>query len=170
MGVRYYNWVTGAFTSPDPIPGGNHTSFGYPTDPINNTDTTGQWGWPKWVKKTARAVASAGRFVGNLASMCAWIPGSIGMACGAVSMIGYLAAGDLKNAAIGGMSLFTGGVGGGAYRIIRQGFKSRTVRTIAWTSINASRSSLGYATKYRRPAPPRYTPRHRTFRKESRWI
>ncbi|MBD2760948.1 hypothetical protein IEE94_15780 [Yimella sp. cx-573] len=42
MGVRYYNWVTGAFTSPDPIPGGNDTSYGYPSDPINHTDVSGE--------------------------------------------------------------------------------------------------------------------------------
>ena len=39
MGIRYYNWVTGTFTIPDPIAGGNDTSYGYPTDPVNTTDT-----------------------------------------------------------------------------------------------------------------------------------
>ncbi|AKU18209.1 hypothetical protein VV02_24090 [Luteipulveratus mongoliensis] len=66
MGVRYYNWVTGAFTGPDPVPGGNDTSYGYPNDPINSNDTTGEinaiergggtsatWNW-NWKPKKKR--------------------------------------------------------------------------------------------------------------------
>ncbi|WP_146202586.1 hypothetical protein [Branchiibius hedensis] len=56
MGARLYNWTTGGFTSPDPVPGGNDTSYGYPTDPINSSDPTGQFGWPRWVKKAANWV------------------------------------------------------------------------------------------------------------------
>lgn len=41
MGVRYYNWTTGAFTSPDSVVGGNDTTFGYPTDHIVLRDITG---------------------------------------------------------------------------------------------------------------------------------
>lgn len=37
-GARLYNQTTGLFTSTDPIYGGNTTSYGYPTDPINHTD------------------------------------------------------------------------------------------------------------------------------------
>lgn len=48
MGVRYYNWTTGAFTSPDPVAGGNDTTYGYPTDPINNSDPTGLYGGNLW--------------------------------------------------------------------------------------------------------------------------
>ena len=42
MGVRYYNRITGSFTSPDPIPGANATAYNYPTDPINFDDTSGE--------------------------------------------------------------------------------------------------------------------------------
>lgn len=65
MGVRFYNWATGAFTSADPVPGGNDTSYGYPTDPINNNDITGQWGCG-WCKKIRSKVASAARKVDTL--------------------------------------------------------------------------------------------------------
>ncbi|NHN55277.1 hypothetical protein G9U51_05700 [Calidifontibacter sp. DB0510] len=41
MGVRYYNPATGTFTGPDPIPGGNDTSYGYPNDPTNKDDVSG---------------------------------------------------------------------------------------------------------------------------------
>jgi RHS repeat-associated protein len=41
MGARVYNPVTGQFTSPDPIPGGNETTYTYPNDPINSSDYTG---------------------------------------------------------------------------------------------------------------------------------
>lgn len=41
MGVRYYNPTTGTFTGPDPVAGGNDTSYGYPTDPINSNDSSG---------------------------------------------------------------------------------------------------------------------------------
>nr|WP_289249945.1 RHS repeat-associated core domain-containing protein [Galbitalea sp. SE-J8]MDM4764417.1 RHS repeat-associated core domain-containing protein [Galbitalea sp. SE-J8] len=42
MGARLYNPLTGRFTSPDPIPGGNENAYVYPTDPINQDDLTGQ--------------------------------------------------------------------------------------------------------------------------------
>lgn len=49
MGVRLYNPVTGAFTSVDPIFGGNTTAYSYPQDPVNESDTTGAFrflgGW-----------------------------------------------------------------------------------------------------------------------------
>jgi RHS repeat-associated protein len=41
MGVRLYNPATGRFLSVDPVPGGNANAYTYPTDPINNYDTTG---------------------------------------------------------------------------------------------------------------------------------
>jgi hypothetical protein len=41
MGVRLYNRSAGTFTSLDPHYGGNLTSYGYPVDPVNQSDTTG---------------------------------------------------------------------------------------------------------------------------------
>ncbi len=45
MGARLYNPVTNQFTSPDPVTGGNETTYTYPNDPINKTDFDGNWGW-----------------------------------------------------------------------------------------------------------------------------
>lgn len=45
MGARLYNTTTGLFTSRDPIPGGNTTTYVYPQDPINGNDTTGELFW-----------------------------------------------------------------------------------------------------------------------------
>lgn len=42
MGARLYNPVTGLFTSLDPVEGGNVTAYGYPLDPVNETDTDGE--------------------------------------------------------------------------------------------------------------------------------
>jgi large repetitive protein len=41
MGDRLYNPVTGTFTSTDPEPGGNTTTYTYPQDPINGFDLQG---------------------------------------------------------------------------------------------------------------------------------
>lgn len=41
LGVRYYNQVTGSFTTDDPIRGANSTAYGYPTDPVNHCDPSG---------------------------------------------------------------------------------------------------------------------------------
>ena len=43
MGARLYNPTTATFTTRDPIPGGNTTTYTYPQDPINMSDTTGLW-------------------------------------------------------------------------------------------------------------------------------
>ena len=45
MGARLYNPVTNQFTSPDPITGGNETTYTYPNDPINKNDFTGLMDW-----------------------------------------------------------------------------------------------------------------------------
>lgn len=35
--------TTGTFSSTDPVYGGNLTSYAYPSDPVNGSDTTGLW-------------------------------------------------------------------------------------------------------------------------------
>lgn len=42
MGVRLYNPVRGAFTTVDPVAGGNTTAYAYPQDPINKVDLDGK--------------------------------------------------------------------------------------------------------------------------------
>jgi RHS repeat-associated protein len=41
MGARVYNPITNQFTSPDPITGGNETTYTYPNDPISYQDLDG---------------------------------------------------------------------------------------------------------------------------------
>jgi len=56
MGARLYNTVTGQFTSTDPVPGGNATSYAYPTSPTSAADPSGmfsihwskKWHWWGW--------------------------------------------------------------------------------------------------------------------------
>lgn len=60
MGVRLYNAVTGLFTSRDPIPGGNTTSYTYPQDPMNNHDLDGKARKKSWLGSNWRTVAAGG--------------------------------------------------------------------------------------------------------------
>ncbi|MGO2634257.1 MAG: RHS repeat-associated core domain-containing protein, partial [Galactobacter sp.] len=69
MGARLYNPTTGLFTSTDPIPGGNTTTYTYPQDPINTADTSGEW--PKWIKKAARGVGRVSGWASDVVSVCA---------------------------------------------------------------------------------------------------
>ncbi|MGW3946776.1 RHS repeat-associated core domain-containing protein [Micrococcus endophyticus] len=41
MGARLYNPATGQFTTRDPVPGGNSTTYAYPQDPVNGEDLEG---------------------------------------------------------------------------------------------------------------------------------
>ena len=89
MGSRVYNPATGTFTSADPIYGGNSTAYGYPQDPVNGSDLTGNSGsgynprelysacrkagggrikCGKVVKFSYDAKEEAGQFVDNYAS------------------------------------------------------------------------------------------------------
>ena len=46
MGARIYNPTTAVFTSTDPVEDGGDTTYGYPNDPINKMDLSGEaWDW-----------------------------------------------------------------------------------------------------------------------------
>jgi RHS repeat-associated protein len=83
MGARYYNPVTGRFTSTDPVHGGNPNTYTYPVDPINNTDIDGRWGRPKWMtwRNAARAAGVGAAVACTLATagICA-VAGGAGVA------------------------------------------------------------------------------------------
>jgi RHS repeat-associated protein len=95
MGVRLYNSVTGLFLQQDPIYGGNDTTYGYPTDPINRFDLDGRIDWGGLWDGVASALGmstydlnhklvdifaavSAAVFVGGICAL------SAGMGCGLV--------------------------------------------------------------------------------------
>lgn len=82
MGVRLYNPVTGRFTSPDPIPGGNDTTYAYRADPINKYDLDGKRARKKFLGPLIRAAAAAckrycGRAVSGIAKKAksSWVKG-----------------------------------------------------------------------------------------------
>ncbi|WP_236243620.1 DNRLRE domain-containing protein [Streptomyces sp. CC228A] len=90
MGVRLYNPATGRFLSMDPIYGGNANAYGYPADPINQYDLTGQftvswwrpwWSSTYWVRinlnkrETRRMAFAAGAAGGILGVVKDYVPG-----------------------------------------------------------------------------------------------
>jgi RHS repeat-associated protein len=83
MGARVYNTVTGAFTSRDPVYGGNTTAYTYPQDPTNGYDLTGQWGWD-WLATAAKVVGvvAAGVCIVASAGACA-VAGAIALGASA---------------------------------------------------------------------------------------
>ncbi|MGP5032179.1 DNRLRE domain-containing protein [Glutamicibacter arilaitensis] len=48
MGARLYNSHAGIFTGRDPVEGGNTTSYKYPDDPVNSSDTDGEACRTQW--------------------------------------------------------------------------------------------------------------------------
>ncbi|MFC3404081.1 hypothetical protein, partial [Brachybacterium conglomeratum] len=99
MGVRFYNRITGAFTSVDPVPGGNATAYNYPTDPVNQSDLDGNKG--KWKKR----LKSAGRWAWKNKTRIA-----SGVALGACVV---LSAGACAVAAVGAAAI---SIGSNAYK------------------------------------------------------
>ena len=128
MGARVYNPVTNQFTSPDPITGGNETTYTYPNDPINKTDFTGLLALlPSMVIDflvglLANAIAAA--LCGPVFSICALgIKMAIGAATGAI--ITALEGGsieDVSDAALGGA--LSAVIPGASAKILKKAHKS----------------------------------------------
>ncbi|WP_405008414.1 hypothetical protein OHV13_33740 [Kitasatospora purpeofusca] len=93
MGARLYSPALGRFLQIDPMPGGNASPYDYCTgDPVNCTDLDGNWGMPKWLKKTVEVVAKVAEVVATV------VPGPIGSVAAAVSAVSYAASGNWEKA------------------------------------------------------------------------
>ncbi len=115
MGARVYNPVTGQFTSPDPIPGGNETTYTYPNDPINQNDYTGCITGSDWIFLGSLIV---GAFLTATACASGFVPACIGtgMVVGALTAA-MMAASDGNDECLQGEDLnskiVTAGIIGG---------------------------------------------------------
>ncbi|MEV7600035.1 ricin-type beta-trefoil lectin domain protein [Kitasatospora sp. NPDC089797] len=107
MGARLYSPTLGRFLQVDPVPGGNAGPYDYCTgDPVNCTDLDGNWGMPKWLKKTVEVVA-------KVAEVASYIPGPIGTVAAAVSSVSYAATGNWEKAAEMAVTAVAATVGAG---------------------------------------------------------
>ncbi|MCX4757042.1 ricin-type beta-trefoil lectin domain protein [Kitasatospora purpeofusca] len=108
MGARLYSPALGRFLQIDPMPGGNASTYDYCTgDPVNCTDLDGNWGMPKWLKKTVQVVAVVAEVVATV------VPGPIGAIAAVVSSVSYAATGNWEKAAEMAVTAVAATVGAG---------------------------------------------------------
>jgi RHS repeat-associated protein len=147
MGARLYNRTAGAFTSTDPVYGGNSTAYTYPQDPINASDLTGEWGcsWCKKLKKKAKkawkASGTAARYVTDskwgkrIKKGCSYAWGAVSSACGAVNSAAYARQGRWKEAR---NTLGSAVLGGGVAKAVRYGYRRANPAAYATRSYRRS--------------------------------
>ncbi|CAG7574477.1 RHS repeat-associated protein [Barrientosiimonas humi] len=127
MGVRLYNPATGAFTTPDPVYGGNDTAYTYPQDPINSFDLDGKWGWRgirKGWNRLTRAATGNSKWAKRFRTGCSWMPSVAGTACGGFYTAAY-AGRNRREAAKWGLSTLTSSFGGNyARKLMNSGLKA----------------------------------------------
>ncbi|MFF2073888.1 ricin-type beta-trefoil lectin domain protein [Kitasatospora sp. NPDC058162] len=166
MGARLYSPALGRFLQVDPVPGGNASPYDYCTgDPVNCTDLDGNWGMPKWLKKTVEVVA-------KVAEVAAYIPGPIGAVAATVSAVSYAATGNWEKAAEMAVTAVAQTVGAGpvvkaaatVVKTVRVASRAARAAPEARATFRAVASSpiKNFASKLVRQAPRRQTPWHPT--------
>jgi RHS repeat-associated protein len=118
MGARTYLPTLGTFTTMDPVPGGNTTTYTYPQNPNNTQDLNGQFKLRKWLKKNV-TWKNAGKILTSASNITAWCPlaqcQAATLALGGLGAAAYWIGGDKKaasNALVGTVTnLLLGGRG-----------------------------------------------------------
>ncbi|BDZ59639.1 hypothetical protein [Barrientosiimonas endolithica] len=160
MGVRLYNPATGAFTTPDPVYGGNDTAYTYPQDPINSFDLDGKWRKPKWLtwKNAARAATAAAFGVCVFASGGACLAAGVGAAFISARTQGKIGSRQWRGAFAKNLAFVAlGGGAGMALRRLYQGVGAATYRSYSVRRVIV-RSGRRPVVQYKRTPRWRYRP------------
>jgi hypothetical protein len=131
MGARLYNPTTATFTTPDPVEGGNDTTYGYPDDPINKNDVTGQWSLHDWA--SGLSVASA------CVSFIPIIGGGASLALSLTSAYLYYRSGDRRAAWGEAASGLAGLIGGGVAKFASKLILRASIGAVARRAVKGSR-------------------------------
>lgn len=123
MGARTYLPALGIFTSTDPVQGGNDTTYSYPSDPVNESDLSGE------------AKLDWAPILGAVSDVAAFIPGPIGIGISAVtgyaSAALYASSGRPRQAKERAVNTTIGLVLGGGGKLIARAIGTATTRGFA---------------------------------------